>query len=134
MKLKLITLTTLSALALGGSALANDPQGDGPDRRGGRGGPRHNMLEKTTERLDLTAEQKTRVQPIIDQATPQLEIIRQEAMQKAKAVMDNAMSQIRPMLTPEQQKKLDEAANDRRGGRGGHHGKRGHGGTDGDDQ
>ncbi len=122
MKLKLITLTALSALALGGFAFANDPQGDGPDRRGGRGGPRHNMLEKTTERLNLTPEQKAKVQPIIDQATPQIESIRRDAMEKTKAVMDNAMSQIRPLLTAEQQKKLEEAQNDRRGGR---HGRRG---------
>jgi predicted nucleic acid-binding Zn-ribbon protein len=29
-------------------------------------------------------------------------------MQKAHAVLDQAMSQIRPLLTPEQQKKLDD--------------------------
>jgi hypothetical protein len=36
-------------------------------------------------------------------------------MQKTKAVMDNAMAQIRPLLTPEQQKTLDDTQNDRRG-------------------
>ena len=66
--------------------------------------------------MNLTPEQKAKVQPIIDQATPQIENIRREAMQKTKAVMDNAMAQIRPLLTPEQQKKLDESQNDRRGG------------------
>ena len=69
--------------------------------------------------MNLTPEQKAKVQPIIDQATPQIENIRREAMQKTKAVMDNAMAQIRPLLTPEQQKKLEDAQNDRRGGRGG---------------
>ena len=68
-----------------------------------------------TEQLNLTPEQKAKSQPIVDQATPQIESIRREAMQKTKAVMDNAMAQIRPLLTPEQQKKLDEAKNDRRG-------------------
>ena len=85
-----------------------------------------------TENLNLTPEQKAKVQPIIDQATPQIENIRREAMQKTKAVMDNAMTQIRPMLTPDQQKKLAEAQ--QRGGREGREGRggrRGHRGQDG---
>src|SRR5450432_3190382 len=119
MKLKLISLTAISALALGSSAFAQDERG---------GGRHHNSLERTVEQLNLTPEQKAKVQPIVDQATPQIENIRRDAMQKTKAVMDNAMAQIRPMLTPDQQKKLDEAQNDRRGGRGGHQGHRGQGG------
>ncbi len=113
MKLKLITFTALSALALGSAVLANDLEQGGNDLREGRGG-RHNPLDRMTERLDLTPEQKTKVQPIIDQA----------------------MSQIRPILTHKQQKKLDDAKNDRRGdrgergGRGGRRGHRGQGGQD----
>ena len=85
-----------------------------------------------TENLNLTPEQKTKVQPIIDQAKPQIENIRREAMQKTKAVMDNLRAQIRPMLTPDQQKKLEDAQNDRRGGRDGRKGgKGGHGGQGG---
>ncbi|HEY2712664.1 MAG TPA: hypothetical protein VGI60_09130 [Chthoniobacterales bacterium] len=118
MKLKLITLTALGVLALGSSVLANDLQDN--DRPGGRGGMRHAGLERLTEDLNLTPDQKTKVQPIIDQAQPQLESIRREAMEKTKTVMDNTMSQIRPLLTAEQQKKLDEMKNDRQGFRGGH--------------
>jgi Spy/CpxP family protein refolding chaperone len=33
--------------------------------------------------------------------------VRQEAMQKIKAIRDNAQAQIRPLLTPEQQQKFD---------------------------
>ena len=36
-------------------------------------------------------------------------------MQKMKAVVDNTASQIRPLLTPEQQKKLDDNQKARRG-------------------
>jgi Spy/CpxP family protein refolding chaperone len=132
MKIKLITLTTLGALSLGSSAFANEPETGGQDQRSGRGGNRHSSLERTTEQLNLTPEQKAKVQPIIDQATPQIENIRREAMQKTRAVVNNAMAQIRPLLTPEQQKKLDESQNDRRGGRGGHGGR--HGQRDQDDQ
>jgi protein CpxP len=134
MKIKLITLTTLGALSLGSSAFAQEPTAAAPDQKGGRGGSHHNALQRATEQLNLTPEQKAKVQPIVDQATPQIENIRREAMQKTKAVMDTAMAQIRPLLTPEQQKKFDEAQDDRRGGRGGHGGHGGkHGQRDQDD-
>lgn len=81
------------------------------------------LLERTTEKLNLTPQQKTQVQPILDQAQPQIENIRREAMQKTKEVMDNAMAQIRPLLTPEQQKMLDDTKNDRKKHKG-HHGRK----------
>lgn len=121
MKIKVITFIALGALSLGGFAFAQAPGTGGQDQHGGRGAGRHrNSLQRTTEQLNLTPDQQAKVQPIIDQATPQIENIRREAMEQTKAVMDNAMSQIRPLLTPEQQKKLDDAQNDRRGGRRGH--------------
>ena len=134
MKLKLITLTAIGAFSLGHAVFAQEPAG-GREQREGRGDHRGGSLEKMTDQLNLTPEQKAKAQPIIDQARPQIESIRREAMQKMKGVMDNARAQIRPMLTPEQQKKLDEAKNDRGGGRegrGDRHGRRGQGG--GDDQ
>ena len=42
------------------------------------------------------------------QLISQLIAIHRDAMQKAKAVIDTAMSQIRPILTPDQQKKADD--------------------------
>ncbi len=66
-----------------------------------------NPLGHLTEKLNLTADQKAKVQPIIDQTKPQIEAIHQDAMQKSKAVMDTAMAQIRPLLTPEQVTKFD---------------------------
>ncbi|MBA3651052.1 MAG: hypothetical protein H0W66_06135 [Chthoniobacterales bacterium] len=136
MKLKLITLAILGALALGSAVLANDPEDAGKDRPGGRGGRHHMSLDQMTEQLNLTPEQQAKVQPIIDQLKPQLENIHREAMEKTKAAMDNAMTQMRPILTPEQQKKLEEAQSTRRGKRGeGHGGRKGHhGGQDADDE
>ena len=57
-------------------------------------------------KLDLTADQQTKVQPILDATKPQIAAIHQEAMQKMKTVMDGALSQIRPLLTPEQQTEI----------------------------
>jgi Spy/CpxP family protein refolding chaperone len=64
-------------------------------------------LEHLTNDLDLTPQQQAQVQPIIDQAKPQLQAIHQEAMQKTRAVMENSAAQIRPLLTAEQQQKFD---------------------------
>ncbi len=47
------------------------------------------------------------MQPIIDQAKPQIEAIHKEAMEKTHAIMENTGAQIRPLLTPQQQQKYD---------------------------
>lgn len=104
MKRNLLTLAVAGAIALGGFAAVQAEESFGPHRWHHRGG----HLARLVETLKLTPEQKAKVQPIIDQAKPQLKAIHQEAMQKAKTVMDNTMTQIRPMLNAEQQKKLDE--------------------------
>ena len=95
---------------------------------------RRGSLDRITEDLNLTPEQKAKVQPILDQARPQIAEIHRDAMQKTKTVMDNAMAQIRPLLRPEQQKKLDESQNDRRGGRDARGARRAHRGQGGQDQ
>ena len=110
MKRKLITLTTAAALALGTAVTLNaHPRGE---HGGGHGGHRKMFrmgmaLEHLTKELELTDAQKTQVQPIVDQAKPQLRQIHQEAMEKSKAVMETTAAQIRPLLTAEQQKKFD---------------------------
>ncbi len=105
MKRNLLTLAAAGAIALGSFALvqAQSDHGGGGRRHGGGF-----ALERMTKELNLTADQQTKVQPIIDQAKPQIAAIHQEAMQKVKAVMDSTTSQIRPLLTADQQKKLDD--------------------------
>jgi len=101
MKRNLLTLTAAGLILLGGFAVV---QAQGPHG----GGPRAHGLERLTEGLSLTPDQQAKVQPIINQAQPQIAAIHREAMQKMKAVVDNTASQIRPLLTPEQQKKLED--------------------------
>jgi Heavy-metal resistance len=94
----LITLLAAGAVATAGFAVA----------QGGHGGFHHNPLDSMTQSLNLTSDQQARVQPIIDQAKPQLMAIHKDAMQKSKAIIDNAMAQIRPLLNADQQKKIDD--------------------------
>jgi len=64
-------------------------------------------LRELTGKLNLTAEQQTKVEPILDQARPQIVAIFQEATQKAQTIVNSTVSQIRPILTTDQQTKLD---------------------------
>ena len=105
MKRNVLTLVAAGAMALGGFVVVQAQPGPG----GGGGCHGHGFgLQRITEKLNLTSDQQTKVQPIIDVAKPQIAAIHQEAMQKMKTVMDSTMSQIRPLLTPDQQKKLDD--------------------------
>ncbi len=128
MKLKLITLTAVTALSLGSAAFAQDQDTGGKQRHGGR--RHHDMMGHMTESLNLTPDQKTKIQPILDDAQPKMEAIHRDAMEKSKALMEETKTKIRPLLTAEQQKTLDEMKNNRRGGHKGRHGRGGGGGDD----
>lgn len=108
MKRTLTTLAVAAALGLGTIGML-----EAGDRNGGHGrhGRIHKMkfgLEHMTRELELTPEQKAQVGPIVEQTKPQIRAIREEAMQKTRAVMESSMAQIRPLLTAEQQAKLDK--------------------------
>src|ERR1043166_7404442 len=104
MKRNILALGVAGTIAIGGFVVVQAQPGAG----GGGHWHGHGFgLQHLTDTLDLTADQKTKVQPILDSAKPQLVAIHQEARQKAKTVMDNALSQIRPLLNADQQKKLD---------------------------
>jgi Spy/CpxP family protein refolding chaperone len=103
MKRNILTFVAAGAIALGGFVVAQAQAGGGFACAHGHGfGLRH-----LTEQLNLTSDQETKVQPILDAAKPQITAIHQEAMQKAKTVIDSTLSQVRPLLTADQQKKLD---------------------------
>ncbi len=94
-------------------------------RLGGSMGPFGPMLQQ----LDLTDEQKTKVDPIVKEATDELQKVMSaepqgpspEKMEKQKAIVDAAKAKIRPLLTPDQQTKLDnyKERRPRQGGRAG---------------
>jgi Spy/CpxP family protein refolding chaperone len=104
MKRNLLALAATGAIALGGFVVVEAQPGPGV------AGHWHGHafgLSGITEKLNLTADQQTKVQPILDQAKPQIAAIHQEAMQKMHTVMNSTLSQIRPLLNADQQSKLD---------------------------
>ena len=103
MKRNLLAVVAAGAIALGGFIITQAQAGPGP----GCGHGHEFGLRGLTDELNLTADQQTKVQPIIDATKPQIAAIHQEAMQKMKTVTDGALSQIRPLLTADQQKKFD---------------------------
>lgn len=77
------------------------------------------------QQLELTDEQKTKIGPILRAATPELTKLREDTTMDRKARTEKTMEiwnglkeKIRPILTADQQKKLDEIKN-LRGNRGG---------------
>jgi Spy/CpxP family protein refolding chaperone len=113
MKRNFLTLAAAGLMILAGFAFVQAQSRQG-------GGARGHRLEQLTEGLNLTPDQQAKVQPIINQAQPKLAEIHREAMEKMKAVMASTASQIRPLLTPEQQKKLDENQHSHQGRMKGH--------------
>jgi Spy/CpxP family protein refolding chaperone len=98
MKRHLLALTAAAALSLGGLGIAVAKARPIGHRAG---------LERLTTSLNLTPDQQAKIQPILDQAKPQIAAIHEDAAAKTRTVVTNMLAQIRPLLTPEQQKKLD---------------------------
>jgi len=78
--------------------------GDVPDR----------MREHLRRALGLTAEQETKIVPIVDATSSKLETIRVETAERVRTVMEESKKEIAPLLTPEQQKKLDKLDSEHR--------------------
>jgi len=103
MKKNLLAVVAAGAIALGGFIITQAQAGSGFGCAHGHAFG----LREITDKLNLTADQQTKVQPILDQTRPQIAAIHQEAMQKIKTLIDAAVSQIRLLLTADQQKKFD---------------------------
>src|ERR1700704_233027 len=109
MKSRLITLSAACVALFATVTLgqAQDPAAKNNDRPNRWQHKRGNPVEHLTKALDLTPEQQAKIQPIFDQAKPQIMALRQETKQKIQAIRENVQSQIRPILTPAQQQKFD---------------------------
>jgi len=84
------------------------------------------MLEHMSTELNLTDDQKTKIKPILEEQSKQMQDLRQntstseqDRRAKMKQIHENTMSQVRAILTSDQQKKLDEMMSQ--------HGERGEG-------
>jgi Spy/CpxP family protein refolding chaperone len=73
------------------------------------------MLDHLTTELNLTEEQRAKLKPIAEDVYKRMNEVRQdssipepERREKMKQIHENGLSQAKPILTVDQQKKLDE--------------------------
>ena len=98
----------------------------------GRGEGGQGRLQEWATELNLTDDQKTKIAPILQNEAQQIQQVRadtslsrREQFAKIREIRHDANQQVRPILTPEQQKKLDDMRQEAReqfrgrGGRGG---------------
>ena len=78
--------------------------GDVPDR----------MREHLRRTLGLTAEQEQKIGPIVEATSAKLESIRVDTAERVRTVMEDSKKEIAPLLSPEQQKKLDKLESEHR--------------------
>jgi hypothetical protein len=78
--------------------------GDVPDR----------MREHLRRTLGLSAEQEKKIGPIVDATSTKLETIRVETAERVRTVMEDSKKEIAPLLTPDQQTKLDKLESEHR--------------------
>ena len=85
-----------------------------------RGGGSGNRIDELSERLQLTAEQKTKVQEIFSDTREQLRAARQEMEPRMAEIRRQADGRLQTVLTPEQWEKFQHMREERqrRGGRG----------------
>jgi Spy/CpxP family protein refolding chaperone len=66
------------------------------------------MREHFRRTLGLTEEQEKQITPIIDATSAKLEAIRVETAERVRTVMEESKKEVAPLLTSEQQQKLDK--------------------------
>ena len=87
-----------------------------------RAGGSHDRIEQLSERLNLTADQKTKVQQIFSDTREQLRALRRESEPRVTEIRRQADERMQQVLTPEQWQQFQTVRTEmreRRGGRGG---------------
>lgn len=75
-------------------------------------------FEQLAERLDLNAEQKTKVQQILGDSREQLRALRRESEPRVNEIRSQADARLQEVLTPEQWQKFQAMRHEMRGRRG----------------
>ena len=86
-----------------------------------RGGGPGNRIDELSQRLNLTADQKTKVQEIFGDTREQLRAVRQETEPRMAEIRRQADGRLQTVLTPEQWQQFQKIRDERgpRRGRGG---------------
>jgi Spy/CpxP family protein refolding chaperone len=91
------------------------PGGPGPmggSRRGG-GPPSRLLVDRLASDLDLTADQRTKIEEVLTARRTRLETVQREVRDRFEAEQRSLRDDIRKVLTPEQQEKFDRNEQER---------------------
>lgn len=123
--LAVAALLCISMLAFCQEAQSGQGGGRGQGRGRGEAMSPDAQLQHMSETLNLTDDQKTKIKPILEDSSKQIQQLRgdtslsqEDKRAKMQQIHENTMSQIKPILTSDQQKKLESMHE--RGGHGGH--------------
>ena len=88
--------------------------GAGPvgSRRGG-GPPPRVLVDRLASELDLTADQRTKIEEVLTARRTRLETVQREVRDRFAAEQHSLRDEIRTLLTPEQQQKFDKNEQER---------------------
>ena len=96
--------------------LMRGPRGAGPGDPDGRRGPMRGLLiERLARDLDLTAEQRTKVDQALASSRGRLDTLQRDVRDRFDAERRTVRDEIRSVLTPGQQQKFDAMEKDGRG-------------------
>jgi Spy/CpxP family protein refolding chaperone len=95
----------------GGPGAGGGP-GPGGSRRGGGPTPRV-LVDRLASELDLTAEQRAKIEEVLTARRTQLETVQREVRERFEAEQRSLRDEIRKVLTPEQQEKFDKNEQER---------------------
>jgi len=70
-------------------------------------GNHNHAVDMLASKLNLTSDQKTKIEKVFDDNAPAVETVRLETNAKLQAVRDKTSAQIRLLLTSDQQQKFD---------------------------
>lgn len=123
--LAVAAMLCISMLAFGQEAQSGQGGGRGQGRGRGEAMSPDAQLQHMSETLNLTDDQKTKIKPILEDSSKQKQQLRgdtslsqEDKRAKMQQIHESTMSQIKPILTSDQQKKLESMHE--RGGHSGH--------------
>ena len=73
------------------------------------------LIERLTRELDLTDDQRSKIEGVLTARRPRLDALQQEVRAKFDAEQEGLRNEIRALLTPPQQQKFDEREKELRG-------------------
>lgn len=118
----LVATLTVALLSGNGFSQSSSARQTDPQHQAKSGETRHQemmtpeaMVDHLSTQLNLTDDQRTKIKPIAEDVYKQMDKVRQdssmsepERREKMKQIHENALSQVKPILNADQEKKLEE--------------------------